>query len=247
VPTPNSRLWWITPGPDGALWFTEYAANNIGRITTSGAVTEYPVPTANPQLTYITTGPDGALWFTENLADKIGRITTAGAVTEYPVPTAGANPYAIITGPDGALWFTEQYAGKIGRITTSGAITEFSTGGDWPFGMTTGPDRALWFTLYNSGAIGRAPACALGLTASFADRTLTTNFNLGVALPAIWVVAAGTTDLVKENTPPVAPPRAFSVNFEPFPNDGNVTVSSTLSTGLGRTLCAEWTTVNTAR
>jgi hypothetical protein len=103
----------------------------------------------------------------------------------------------------------------------------------------------LWFTVHGSNAIASAPACALGLSASFTGNTLTTNFDLGVALPAIWVVAAGTTDLVKEKTPPVAPPRAFSVNFEPFPNDGNVTVSSTLSTGRGRTLCAEWTTVNT--
>ena len=38
--------------------------NNIGRITTSGIITEYPVPTANSYL-YITAGPDGALWFTD--------------------------------------------------------------------------------------------------------------------------------------------------------------------------------------
>ena len=34
----------IASGPDGALWFTELAANRIGRITTSGSLTEYPVP-----------------------------------------------------------------------------------------------------------------------------------------------------------------------------------------------------------
>ena len=31
----------ITSGPDGALWFTNYVNNSIGRITTAGAVTEY--------------------------------------------------------------------------------------------------------------------------------------------------------------------------------------------------------------
>ena len=39
--------------------------NKIGRITTSGTVTEYPVPTPNSGLGGIAAGPDGALWFTE--------------------------------------------------------------------------------------------------------------------------------------------------------------------------------------
>src|SRR5262245_62498965 len=45
TPTPNSRPVGITPAADGALWFCENAGNRIGRITTSGAVTEFPVPT----------------------------------------------------------------------------------------------------------------------------------------------------------------------------------------------------------
>jgi virginiamycin B lyase len=32
--------------PDGALWFIE-TADKIGRITTSGAITEYPIPTSS--------------------------------------------------------------------------------------------------------------------------------------------------------------------------------------------------------
>src|ERR1022692_4944019 len=68
---------WITTGPDGALWFT--AEDTIGRITTTGTVTTYPV--GHPILTpwgsgQITAGPDGALWFTAE--DAIGRITTGG-------------------------------------------------------------------------------------------------------------------------------------------------------------------------
>jgi streptogramin lyase len=31
----------ITSGPDGALWFTNAGNNSIGRITTSGKVTNY--------------------------------------------------------------------------------------------------------------------------------------------------------------------------------------------------------------
>lgn len=35
----------ITAGPDGNLWFTERQGNKMGKITTSGQITEYPVPT----------------------------------------------------------------------------------------------------------------------------------------------------------------------------------------------------------
>jgi hypothetical protein len=34
----------ITTGPDGALWFTERGGNQIGRITPSGQVREFPLP-----------------------------------------------------------------------------------------------------------------------------------------------------------------------------------------------------------
>src|SRR5579871_6892054 len=37
----------IVKGPDGNLWFTEEAANTIARISTSGAVTQFPIPTAS--------------------------------------------------------------------------------------------------------------------------------------------------------------------------------------------------------
>ena len=53
----------IAAGPDGALWFTNYGNNSIGRITTTGAVTNY-TGTGISLPFGITAGPDGALWFT---------------------------------------------------------------------------------------------------------------------------------------------------------------------------------------
>jgi virginiamycin B lyase len=79
----------MAAGADGNLWFTELT-NAIGRITTFGVVTEFPVPTSGSSPQGIAAGPDGALWFTEYGAGKIGRVTTAGAFTEYPVPTASS-------------------------------------------------------------------------------------------------------------------------------------------------------------
>ena len=36
----------IATGPDGNLWFTDAGSNEIGRITTTGAITKFAVPTA---------------------------------------------------------------------------------------------------------------------------------------------------------------------------------------------------------
>jgi len=148
---PLSTPFAITAGPDGALWFTDATGGNLGRITTAGVLTVFPVPNA-VAIDGITVGPDGALWFTVRRAGTndgfIGRMTTSGAVTEYPVPTANADPSGIALGPDGALWFTESFGAKIGRITTSGAITEFAVpaAGNGELGaITAGPDGALWF------------------------------------------------------------------------------------------------------
>ena len=49
----------IAAGPDGALWFTNYGNDSIGRITTSGVVTNY-TGTSISQPEGIAAGPDGA-------------------------------------------------------------------------------------------------------------------------------------------------------------------------------------------
>src|SRR5947209_1342181 len=83
VPTAASSPLGIAAGPDGALWFTEFGADKIGRITTAGVVSEFAVPTAGASPFEIAAGPDGALWFTEFSSGNIGRITTAGVVSEF--------------------------------------------------------------------------------------------------------------------------------------------------------------------
>jgi virginiamycin B lyase len=97
-------------GPDGALQFTETGAHMIGRITTGGVLTEYPVSGSGPN--WIVVGPDGNLWFTELFHDKIGRITTSGVWTEFPVLSANPGLYGIAVGPDGALWFDESQSAE---------------------------------------------------------------------------------------------------------------------------------------
>jgi virginiamycin B lyase len=106
------------------LWFTDPGVNKIGRITTAGGSTEFPVPTANSTPFGITMGPDGALWFTENVrAGKVGRITTAGTVTnEFPITTGFSKPSFITAGPDGNMWFTERVANNVAKIGAAAAL-----------------------------------------------------------------------------------------------------------------------------
>ena len=145
----------ITAGPDGALWFTNYQNNSIGRITTGGVVTNY-TGTGISAPRGITAGPDGALWFTNTgNSGSIGRITTGGVATNY-TGTGISAPDGITTAPDGALWFTNQANNSIGRITTGGVATNYTgTGISAPDGITTAPDGALWFTNLGNNSIGR--------------------------------------------------------------------------------------------
>lgn len=161
----------ITVGPDGALWFLQgafcegaaCAGPNVGRITTSGAITLYPISASASD---IVAGPDGALWFTEGFsANAIARITTAGVLTEYSLPTINSYPSAITVGSDGALWFLEAglyylpgSGGRVGRITTTGSLSEYTVQPsstvtiNGASNLVAGPDGALWFELITSSA-----------------------------------------------------------------------------------------------
>src|SRR5947207_7029968 len=71
--TPNAALTGIVRGPDDNCWFTEFAADRIGRTTRAGVITEFTLSAASGPLN-ITVGPCNNLWFTENRGDRIGRL-----------------------------------------------------------------------------------------------------------------------------------------------------------------------------
>jgi len=147
----------LAVGPDHALWFTDRRLSAIGRMTTAGRVTMYPLPTRNAVPDYIAVGPDGALWFTELKAGKIGRIDLRGRITEraayvprgrgVPADANGvysAHPTGIVAGPDGNLWFTEQ-EGFLVRLSTAGRQTPYHLpASGLPSQIVVGADKALW-------------------------------------------------------------------------------------------------------
>jgi streptogramin lyase len=148
----------IVTGPDGNLWFTEWAleASRVGRLTVGGDVALFPSGARSGYSPVgIVAGSDGNLWLAYmDLSDfsTIIRMTPSGAHTEFP-----ASPVGIAAGPDGNLWFT-QFAGSIGRMTIAGQITYFplpATQSEPTWDITTGPDGSLWFTFLGSPKVGR--------------------------------------------------------------------------------------------
>lgn len=119
---------WLVAGPDNAIWFSELGF--IGRMTTGGSLTEFPVTGAGA----LAFGSDGNVWYSA-ATDQVGRLTPSGQQTLYPLPEK-AYIGGLANGPDGAIWFTEHFDPKIGRIdvaTGTAAIQPFNgfgTGGD---------------------------------------------------------------------------------------------------------------------
>ncbi|MFN2448724.1 MAG: hypothetical protein ABR508_02885 [Candidatus Baltobacteraceae bacterium] len=119
----------IALGGDGAIWFTDYAKQAVGRLAADGTMREYPAPHAIARPAYgqseIASSCDGALWFTEAAASAVVRVNPAsGSMVETALPTAGAYAGAISASPDAPLncnsrmlWVGEQTADKLASFT----------------------------------------------------------------------------------------------------------------------------------
>ncbi len=245
----------IAPGPDGNMWFTENSLvgnglSTIGRVTPSGAITEFSVGLQGSNKSApvgIAAGPDGNMWFTDDgfLAggnDMIGRIAPSGAITEFSTGLQESNksvPISIAPGADGNLWFTDQGSGMggsemIGRIAPSGAITEFAApagskpGGSFfvPSGIAPGADGNLWFA--DEGA---TPAIG----------------QFGVGAPAASVRAPSVIGSLQEQTQQTCGDDSWANWAGIQPEDGGLLESSTAPPAVEWFLGGGTTPVSTAR
>jgi virginiamycin B lyase len=144
---------------DDSAWFTD-SPDDIGRVTESGAFTEYPLQ-GQPSFYGglggpITAGPDGNLYFADSA--YIGRMTPSGAITYIagvPSPTY-AYLQGIGIGPDGNVWFTVYGATSyVGYVTPGGAMSEYALPGRDQIlgGITAGPGGAMWFANETADAV----------------------------------------------------------------------------------------------
>jgi streptogramin lyase len=170
-------------GPDNNLWFAETSGEKIGRMTTAGVITEFPVPGAQ-FLLGIAAGADGNIWFTDQFTGKVGHISTSGKnIVQYSLPK-NSYPQGITLGPDHNLWFVDQKQSglfTIGTITTAGKITEYPTkinagtfqAESYEYAqITIGPDGNLWFINPQAAAVG------LNLLGKMTTSGVLTTFNL---------------------------------------------------------------------
>jgi streptogramin lyase len=136
----------ITAGPDGNLWFTEQRVKSglrykarVGRITTSGRVTQFALPFFGPT-ELIAPDPAGRLWVGSAGGFSFSSVSTSGRqLQQFCLNSLCSRPVnALAVAPDGALWYGEgtqacrgqcgggtsgpslQAKGKIGRISPAG-------------------------------------------------------------------------------------------------------------------------------
>jgi streptogramin lyase len=110
----------ITTGPDGNLYFMEYYANRIGRMTPAGNLTEIALPTAASHPYGVTAGPDGNIWFGERDAGKIGMLTLPIADGVSPIRSATGAPVS-----------TAEGSGFNGTVATFQSLNPAATAGSF--------------------------------------------------------------------------------------------------------------------
>ncbi len=232
VKTANSGAGDIVLGADKNLWFTEYRAKKIGRITAGGIVSEF-ISTVLPLPVDIAAGTDSHLWFTN--PGRIGRVTNTGAIKYFNV-TVTSDLYGIAVGSDNNIWITNGTQGgdSIIKMTPQGTFSYYSVASNsMPVAITNGPDGNLWFTEVKGNAIGRlSPDGTLKETPLQRPRDLPTVSAQSDITPGpdgnIWFVMQGKNSVGKITTATVPVPTEFALASDRYPTsitkglDGNL-------------------------
>jgi virginiamycin B lyase len=144
----------ISAGPDGALWFTDVLAttDDIGRLTTDGRLTLYPLHSAYARPVGLVVGADANLYFGQGA--RIHRMNLHGGEYWYPAVPGMARLGGIAElgiGGDGALWFTGgvgQTRHYLYRMTLGGSLSSYPAGegAGYRHLVIAGPDGSEWVT-----------------------------------------------------------------------------------------------------
>ena len=183
----------IVGGPDNAVYFAGLQfcppfpaqcvnSNNIGRITTDGVLSEFPLSNFTSLPINLALGPDGNIWATGGDANDtahagppfVAKVTPQGISTIYPFGDSCSAPGAVTAGPDGNLWVNDTTSCGTGGDQGTSKVRRVRTDGTFPLpfdlghpglltGITQGPpengDTGVWFGEY--GAIGRIGASGI--------------------------------------------------------------------------------------
>jgi virginiamycin B lyase len=97
--------------------------NRVGRITTKGDITEFPIPSPTGSPINVAVGPDRNVWFTKG--SLVGRVTPDGTITEFPLPTPNGGATGLTAGSDrqppgrlgNRLWVAESAGNKLAFLS----------------------------------------------------------------------------------------------------------------------------------
>jgi len=119
VPTGSAQPCGIGLGPDGEVYFTEYAADQIGRLDPSTNQIRERSAAGGPFGLHVTSS--GTLYYTLATSNALGAMLFSGGTNGWTVPTVNALPgvlAAASTGPGQInLWFAERNTGKVTRFS----------------------------------------------------------------------------------------------------------------------------------
>jgi streptogramin lyase len=171
---PAPPVFALAPGPDGNVWFTE--PNKIGRITPTGAISEFVIPGGDQNPGDIAAASDGNLWFQTSPPGTwttIGGITPQGAIALYnngagPPPHGSSSAViALAAGSDGNIYFATQTTITVEFVTrTTYAIEKLILPAPPSFSpvqdmnttsitdMATAPGGGVWY-ITSTNLIGR--------------------------------------------------------------------------------------------
>ena len=114
---------------DGSIWFSENAADRLGRIGKDNVVHEIALPAGTMPVNLAET-PDGTIWFTEGgfavvggRHSGIGSYAPNGTISEPVRFKKGEFIGGVTAANDGSVWFSYgQENGTVSEATRSGAV-----------------------------------------------------------------------------------------------------------------------------
>lgn len=129
IPDQEAGPRFIAAGTDGNLWISElgslnfsgdsYTPPQIVKMTTSGAMTAYPLPSASCAPDSLRAANNGFV-FADLGCNAVGLIDYTGNVVELPIQWSGGTNGDVqfaIQGSDGSYYFADDDANRLGKIT----------------------------------------------------------------------------------------------------------------------------------
>gem|GEM_PF-1041306 len=169
VPTADSYPADLDIAPDGSIWFTEMAADQVGHliVTPTG---EYTVAEYTSPITYAGQGrpygiviAEGSIYFAHPraLTDCVTRFTPPASWIDITGFISGIpdEPYELVVGSSGRIWGTERAGNGLSsfEVGTMPIVNRYvlSPTNSMPTGLVADASGNFWFTQWRAGQIGR--------------------------------------------------------------------------------------------